>query len=195
VDLFDLRRNHLNDSDWQGLHDAAAALTEAPIYIDDSPFLSSLEIRARTRRLQAKKGVGLVLVDYLQLMRGPKGVESRERQVAEISRSLKAMAKELNVPVVALSQLNRKLEERKREERRPLLSDLRESGAIEQDADLILFIYREAAYLHASERPPTDKAEIIIGKHRNGPVGTVDLMYIPAYTTFEDIAAYEPGDV
>ena len=194
VDLFKLRKNFLDDADWQGLHDAAAALTEAPIYIDDTPAISPLDLRARTRRLKMEKGVGLVVVDYLQLMSSSKKrVESREREISEISSNLKAMAKELQIPVIALSQLNRKLEERTRKERRPLLSDLRESGAIEQDADLILFIYREAAYLQAAERPPVDKAEIIIGKHRNGPVGTVELTYIPAYTSFEDMAVYDPG--
>jgi replicative DNA helicase len=133
-----------------------------------------------------------VIVDYLQLMRSSRRTDSRELEISDISRNLKAMAKELDVPVMALSQLNRKVEERG--DKRPMLSDLRESGAIEQDADLILFIYREAAYMKASERPPVDKAEIIIGKQRNGPVGAVDLVYASAYTAFEDPeSTYQPA--
>ena len=194
VDLSKLRKNFLQDDDWKALHEAAGALSAAPIFIDDTPALSPLELRARTRRLKAEKGVGLVIIDYLQLMRSSRRVDSRELEISEISRSLKAMAKELNVPVIALSQLNRKVEERS--DKRPILSDLRESGAIEQDADVIMFIYREAAYIKGTERPPIDKAEIIIGKQRNGPVGTVELMYIPAYTAFEDPSPYGPsGDM
>ena len=184
VDVSKLRRSYLNDEDWQALHDAGEVFRNAPIFIDDTPSLSSLELRARTRRLKIEKGVGLVVIDYLQLMRSSRKTDSRELEISDISRNLKAMAKELHVPVIALSQLNRKVEERS--DKRPMLSDLRESGAIEQDADVIMFIYREAAYLKHNERPPVDKAEIIIGKQRNGPVGTVDLMYAPAYTAFED---------
>ena len=187
VELTRLKRNFLQDSDWVRLHDAAGKLADAPIFIDDTPSLTPLEMRARTRRLQSEHGVGMVVVDYLQLMRSSRRVDSRELEISEISRSLKALAKELNVPVIALSQLNRKVEERG--DKRPLLSDLRESGAIEQDADIIMFIYREAAYLPKGvERPAMDEAEIIIGKHRNGEVGTVRLMYLPPYTAFEDIA-------
>ena len=185
VDVSRMRRSYLNDEDWQGLHDAGEVFRNAPIYIDDSPSLTPLELRARTRRLKVEKGVGLVVIDYLQLMRSSRRTDSRELEISDISRNLKAMAKELNVPVIALSQLNRKVEERS--DKRPMLSDLRESGAIEQDADVIMFIYREAAYLKHTERPPVDKAEIIIGKQRNGPVGTVELMYAPAYTAFEDL--------
>ena len=192
VDLSKLRKNYLDDEDWQKIQQAADVLSEAPIYIDDTPAISPLELRARTRRLKAERGVDLVIVDYLQLMRGSKRTDSREQEISEISRSLKAMAKELNIPVVALSQLNRKLEERKLDDRRPILSDLRESGAIEQDADVIMFIYRAAAYLKSTERPPVDPAEIIIGKQRNGPVGTVELLYIPAYTAFEDMTSHAP---
>ncbi len=194
VDVSRMRRSYLNDEDWQGLHDAGTVFREAPIYIDDSAALSPLELRARTRRLKIEKGVGLVIIDYLQLMRSSRRTDSRELEISDISRNLKAMAKELNVPVIALSQLNRKVEERS--DKRPILSDLRESGAIEQDADVIMFIYREAAYLKHSERPPVDKAEIIIGKQRNGPVGTVELMYAPAYTAFEDMeSTYGPSSV
>ena len=193
VDLSRLRKNFLQDSDWQNLHDAAGKLAEAPIFIDDTPALTPLELRARTRRLQAEHGIGMVVVDYLQLMRSSRRVDSRELEISEISRSLKALAKELNVPVIALSQLNRKVEERA--DKRPMLSDLRESGAIEQDADVIMFIYRDAAYLPKGvERPAMDEAEIIIGKQRNGPVGTVRLMYIPSYTAFADIAPHESSD-
>ncbi len=192
VDLTRLRKNFLQDSDWQSLHTAAGVLSDAPIFIDDTPALSPLELRARTRRLKAEHNIGMVVVDYLQLMRSSRRVDSRELEISEISRSLKALAKELDLPVIALSQLNRKVEERK--DKRPLLSDLRESGAIEQDADVIMFIYRDAAYLpQGTARAPMDQAEIIIGKQRNGPVGTVPLMYIPAYTAFEDIAPYAPS--
>ncbi len=192
VDVSKLRQSYLlKDEDWQALHDAGEVFRNAPIYIDDSPSLSSLELRARTRRLWSEKGVGLVLIDYLQLMRSSRKTDSRELEISDISRNLKAMAKELNVPVIALSQLNRKVEERK--DKRPMLSDLRESGAIEQDADVIMFIYREAAYLPHNERPAQDTAEIIIGKQRNGAVGTVELIYAPAFTAFEDIATYEPA--
>ena len=160
----------------------------APIYIDDTPALSPLELRARTRRLKAESGVGLVMVDYLQLMRGSKRTDSREQEISEISRSLKGLAKEMDIPVVALSQLNRKLEERT--DKRPLLSDLRESGAIEQDADVIMFIYRDEVYHKQPDNPHKGSAEIIIGKQRNGPIGTATLAYLGSYTAFEDL---EPG--
>ena len=197
VDVSRTRRSRsLTDDDWLGLHDAAEVFSKAPIYIDDSPSLSTLEMRARTRRLKSEKNIGLVVIDYLQLMRSSRRTDSRELEISDISRNLKAMAKELNIPVIALSQLNRKLEERTGERRRPMLSDLRESGAIEQDADVIMFIYREAAYLKHEERPAVDKAEIIIGKQRNGPVGMVELMYAPAYTAFEDPdTMYTPSDL
>jgi replicative DNA helicase len=184
VNLSHLRQGYLTDDDWQGLHDAGEAFSKAPIYIDDTPSLSPLELRARTRRLRLEKNIGLVIIDYLQLMRSNRRTDSRELEISDISRNLKAMAKELNVPVLALSQLNRKVEERS--DKRPMLSDLRESGAIEQDADVIMFIYREAAYMKVAERPPVDKAEISIGKQRNGPVGSFELMYAPAYTAFEN---------
>ena len=197
VDVARMRRSRrLTDDDWISLHDAGEVFSRAPIFIDDSPSLSTLEMRARTRRLKAEKGIGLVVVDYLQLMRSSHRIDAREQEISDISRNLKAMAKELNIPVIALSQLNRKLEERTGDKRRPMLSDLRESGAIEQDADVILFIYREAAYLKAEERPEVDRAEIIIGKQRNGPVGKVDLLYASAYTAFVDLdATYGPSEM
>ncbi len=194
VDLRRMRSSYLNDEDWKGLHDAGEVFRDAPIYIDDTPSLSPLEVRARTRRLKIERGVGLVVIDYLQLMRSSRRTDSRELEISDISRNLKAMAKELNVPVIALSQLNRKVEERA--DKRPMLSDLRESGAIEQDADVIMFIYREAAYLKHTERPPVDRAEIIIGKQRNGPVGVVELSYAPAYTAFEELeTTYGPSEL
>ena len=187
VDVSLLRRpSMLRDEDWAHLFAAADTLGQAPIFIDDTPSLSTLELRARTRRLKAEHGVDLVVVDYLQLMRAGRRIDSRELEISEISRSLKALAKEMNVPVVALSQLNRKVEERS--DKRPILSDLRESGAIEQDADDIMFIYREDVYKYQkpAERPPQGAAEIIIGKQRNGPVGSAELIYVSRYTSFED---------
>lgn len=184
VDLSRMRRSYLDDDDWQRLYEAGEVFNKAPIYIDDTPSLSPLEMRARTRRLKMEKNIGLVVIDYLQLMRSARKTDSRELEISDISRNLKAMAKELNVPVIALSQLNRKVEERS--DKRPMLSDLRESGAIEQDADVIMFIYRESAYMKPEDRPLIDKSEIIIGKQRNGPVGSVDLIYMPAHTAFED---------
>lgn len=185
VDAGRLRGGFLSDSDWPKLTRAAGVLSEAPIYIDDTPSLSVLEVRAKARRLQKEKGLGMVLVDYLQLMRGIGKIESREREISEISRSLKALAKELNVPVVALSQLNRAVENR--QDRRPLMADLRESGAIEQDADVILFVYRDEMYNR--ESPDKGLAEIIVGKQRNGPTGFVKLAFLNDYTRFENYAA------
>lgn len=190
VDLGKLRRpSLLNDDDWQRLYHTGDVLSNAPVFIDDTPALSTFELRARARRLKAEKDLGLVMVDYLQLMRaGRRNVDSRELEISDISRSLKSLAKEMNVPVVALSQLNRKVEDRT--DKRPMLSDLRESGAIEQDADVIMFIYRDDVYKHPkpSERPTEGPAEIIIGKQRNGPVGMAELQYIAPYTSFEDTA-------
>ncbi|MDE7065420.1 MAG: replicative DNA helicase [Desulfovibrionaceae bacterium] len=189
VDLSKLRRpSLLSDEDWARLYAAADVLGRAPIYIDDTPALSTLELRARTRRLKAERGVGLVIIDYLQLMRTSRRTDSRELEISDISRSLKGLAKEMEVPVIALSQLNRKVEERS--DKRPMLSDLRESGAIEQDADVIMFVYRDDVYKHQkpADRPPQGIAEIIIGKQRNGPVGVAELLYVSPYTSFEDIA-------
>ena len=190
VDLSKVRKGFLDDEDWQRLYHAADVLSQAPIYIDDTPAITTLELRARTRRLKAERGVGLVMVDYLQLMRSARRVDSRELEISEISRSLKALAKELNIPVIALSQLNRKVEERTN--KRPMLSDLRESGAIEQDADVIMFIYRDDAYNKRDDNPRKGIAEIIIGKQRNGPVGVAELAYLPSYTAFEDLTFVPP---
>ena len=188
VDAHKLRSGFLGKSDWPRLTNAAGRLSDAPIFIDDSAAISVLEMKAKARRLKAEHGLGLVIVDYMQLMGGRTqlrrgGADTREQEISEISRSLKALAKELVVPVVALSQLNRAVESRN--DKRPMLADLRESGAIEQDADVILFIYREEVYKQTEENRGT--AEIIIGKQRNGPVGTVKLAFIDKYTRFENL--------
>ena len=183
VDSQDLRTGSIKDYDWPKLTRAAGELSEATIFIDDTPSITVLEMRAKTRRLKTEHDIGLVVVDYLQLMRG-RG-DSREQEISEISRSLKAMAKELNIPVMALSQLNRSLENRPN--KRPQLSDLRESGAIEQDADVILFIYRDEIYNKAEDNPKRGIAEVIIGKQRNGPTGTIELAFLDRYTTFENL--------
>jgi replicative DNA helicase len=182
VDSARLRSGFLNESDWPKLTMAAGALSDAPLFIDDTPAMTVLELRAKARRLKADHGLGLVIIDYLQLMRGRSGMERREQEISEISRSLKALAKELNIPVLAISQLSRKAEDRPG--RQPQLSDLRESGAIEQDADVIIFIYRDEVYNPDSDRKGT--AEVIIGKQRNGPTGKVDLTFISEFTTFKD---------
>jgi len=188
VDSSRLRTGHLNDHDWPKLVRATGILAKSPIFIDDTPAISVLEMRAKTRRLKAEHNVGLVVVDYLQLMRG-RNTDSREQEISEISRSLKAMAKELHLPVIALSQLNRSLESRT--DKRPQLSDLRESGAIEQDADVICFIYRDEVYNKSPDNPRRGIAEVIIGKQRNGPVGTIDLAFLNTITTFENLARQE----
>jgi len=190
VGLSKLRRGNLDDDDWRNVHYAVEELSRAPIFIDDTPAISTLELRARTRRLKAQHGIGLVMVDYLQLMRSSRRVDSRELEISDISRSLKALAKELSIPVIALAQLNRKVEER--QNKRPMLSDLRESGAIEQDADIIMFIYRDAVYNKREDNPRQNVAEIIIGKQRNGPTGTVELAYVAEYTAFEDLTYTPP---
>ena len=186
VDAHRLRTGHLKDQDWPKLTRAAGILSEAPIFIDDTPGITVLEMRAKARRLKTEHDIGLVIVDYLQLMKGRSGSERREQEISEISRSLKAMAKELHIPVVALSQLNRSLENRPN--KRPQLSDLRESGAIEQDADLICFIYRDEVYNKSEDNPKRGIAEVIIGKQRNGPTGTVELAFIDTITTFENLS-------
>jgi len=181
-----LRSGFLGESDWPRLTIAAGNLSDAPIYIDDSAALSVLELRAKARRLKTERGgLGMLIVDYLQLMKGRARVESRQQEISEISRSLKALAKELNIPVIAVSQLSRKTEERTGN--RPQLSDLRESGAIEQDADLIIFIYRDEVYNRSEDNPNRGKAEIIIGKQRNGPIGKVELAFLDKFTTFKEL--------
>ena len=186
VDSSKMRGGFLSESDLARINRAAGSLYDLPIYIDDSPGISALEIRAKARRMKMEKGLGLVMIDYLQLMRGRASAERRELEISEISRSLKALAKELNVPVVALSQLNRKVEERGN--KRPVLSDLRESGAIEQDADVIIFIYRDEVYNKEADNPNRGIAEINVAKQRNGPIGTVKLTFLDFCTRFEDHA-------
>ncbi len=186
VDSQRLRRGFLGETDWPKLTTAAGRLSEAPIFIDDTPAIQVLEMKAKARRLKADMGLGMIVVDYIQLMRSTYSRESREQEISEISRSLKALAKELNVPVVALSQLNRKVEDRTN--RRPQMADLRESGAIEQDADVIAFIYRDEVYNKSENNPDRGIAEIIIGKQRNGPQGTVKLAFLDKYTCFENLA-------
>ena len=184
----DLRTGRLQDDDWGRLTHALGKLNDAPIHIDESAALSAMEVRARSRRLHRQNGgLGLIVVDYLQLMSSSasKASENRATEISEISRSLKSLAKELSVPVVALSQLNRSLEQRPN--KRPVMSDLHESGAIEQDADLILFIYRDEVY--NSDSPDKGKAEIIIGKQRNGPIGKVELAFRGEYTRFDNLVS------
>ncbi len=183
IDQLRIRTGKLADEDWPRISSTVSMLSEAPLFIDDTPALSPAEMRARARRLAKEQGqLGLIVVDYLQLMQVPGYSENRTAEISEISRSLKSLAKELKVPVIALSQLNRGLEQRA--DKRPIMSDLRESGAIEQDADLIVFIYRDEVYNENS--PDKGTAEIIIGKQRNGPLGKVRLTFMGQYTCFEN---------
>jgi replicative DNA helicase len=186
VDSSRVRSGFLNPDDWNRITDAASALSEAPIFIDDSPDISATSIRTKSRRLKLDKNLGLIIIDYLQLMRGHQSNERRDLEISEISRSLKLLAKELNVPVLALSQLNRKLEERS--DKRPQLSDLRESGALEQDADVVAFIYRDEVYNKEENNPHRGTAEVILAKQRNGPTGVVPLTFLGQYTRFENPA-------
>lgn len=179
-----LRNGDLAEEDWPRVTSAITMLSDAKIFIDDTPAMSPVEMRSRSRRLQREHGLGLIVIDYLQLMQVPGNSENRATEISEISRGLKALAKELNVPVIALSQLNRSLEQRA--DKRPMMSDLRESGAIEQDADVIMFIYRDEYY--NKESPDKGLAEIIIGKQRNGPTDTVKLAFLGHYTKFENWA-------
>ncbi|MBW2328801.1 MAG: replicative DNA helicase [Deltaproteobacteria bacterium] len=190
IDSQHIRTGRLHDNDWPKLTRATGMLTDAPIYIDDSAGITVLEMRAKARRLKSEHDLGLVVVDYLQLMQGKSGIENRVQEISDISRSLKAMAKELEVPVIALSQLNRLLESRT--DKRPQLSDLRESGAIEQDADVIVFIYRDEVYNKADDNPNRGIAEVIVGKQRNGPIGTIKLTFLAEYTTFESYTNLQP---
>ena len=189
IDQQHLRNGDLAEEDWPRVTSAITLLSETKILIDDTPALSPAELRARARRMKRQYDIGLIVVDYLQLMAVPGNKENRATEISEISRSLKALAKELNIPVIALSQLNRSLEQRT--DKRPLMADLRESGAIEQDADVILFIYRDEYY----DKESADKglAEIIIGKQRNGPTGTVKLTFLGRYTRFENTASEARG--
>lgn len=186
IDANKLRTGFLQTNDWTALSVAMGRLGEAPLYIDDSPAISVLDIRAKCRRLKAEmKDLGLVIIDYIQLMQGRKQSDNRVQEVSEISRGLKTLSRELDVPVIALSQLSRAVEAR--QNKRPMLSDLRESGSIEQDADIVMFIYRDDYYNPESER--RGEAEIIIAKQRNGPVGTVELLYQASITRFLNKAA------
>jgi replicative DNA helicase len=190
VDQHRLRTGRLTDEDWTRVNSAVSMMSSAPIFIDDSAGLSPTEVRARARRLKREHGLGLVVIDYLQLMQVAGSKENRATEISEISRSLKALAKELDVPVVALSQLNRSVEQRN--DKKPVMSDLRESGAIEQDADVIVFIYRDEVYNEDSADKGT--AEIIVAKQRNGPIGTVRLTFLGQYTRFESFSPDSYGD-
>ena len=189
IDSSRLRGGFFSMEDWHRLTDAAGILSESPIYIDDSASLSAMDIRAKARRLKMEKNIGLVVIDYLQLMQGRAGAERRDIEISEISRSLKALAKELDLPVLALSQLNRMLEQRN--DKRPRLSDLRESGALEQDADVVAFIYRDEVYNKEEDNPNKGVAEILLSKQRNGPTGDIYLTFLNSYTRFEDLASEE----
>lgn len=185
IDQHKIRTGQLEDEDWPRMTSAISILSEAPLFIDDTPALSPVELRARSRRIAKEyNGLGLIVVDYLQLMQVPGTKENRTNEISEISRNLKALAKELNVPIIALSQLNRSLETRT--DKRPVMSDLRDSGSIEQDADVILFIYRDEVYNENS--PEKGKAEIIISKQRNGPIGRLHLTFLGKYTRFENFS-------
>ncbi|MFQ5746870.1 MAG: replicative DNA helicase [Gemmatimonadota bacterium] len=195
VDSGRLRRGRLQDDEYARLAQAAGHLNTAPIWIDDAASITALELRSKARRLASEVNLGLIIVDYLQLMTGPRNVENRQQEISAISRALKAVAKELEVPVIALSQLSRAPEQRT--EKRPVLADLRESGAIEQDADLVMFVFREEAYRTAGNMLDKEgesvegRAELIIGKQRNGPTGTVNLHFHKAYTLFESLTRRE----
>ncbi|MGC8667754.1 MAG: replicative DNA helicase [Chthonomonadales bacterium] len=209
VDGHSLRTGYLKDEDWRRVGEACATLSDAPIFIDDSPDISALEMRAKCRRLMAEHGLGLVVVDYLQLMRGQRRSDNRTQEIGEISRSLKSLARELRVPVLALAQLSRAVEQRP--DKRPMLSDLRESGSIEAEADLVIFIYRDAYYkmkeamsadLDEAEKEErrqrgedkVEEAELIIAKQRNGPTGKVMVAFHPHYLRFDNLARM-PGHI
>jgi replicative DNA helicase len=185
VDSLRMRNGKLQADDWPKITNAVARLADAPIYIDDNPRLTIMEIRGKARRLKAKTGdLGLIVIDYLQLMNGRSNAENRQVEIAEISRGLKILARELEVPVVALSQLSRTLESRA--DKRPMLSDLRESGSLEQDADVVMFLYRDEVY--NPESPDRGTAEVIVAKHRSGPVGSTRLAFLDHYTKFANMA-------
>ena len=187
VDYHKVRTGFLSQSDWPRLVNAAGKLSESPIYIDDTPSISVLELRAKARRMKAQYDVGMIVLDYLQLMQGTRGIENRQQEISEISRSIKALARELRVPVIAVSQLSRAVEQRS--DRRPQLSDLRDSGAIEQDADVVILLLREEYYNSTDENKGI--AEVIVAKQRNGPVGSIKLAFINEFTRFENLARKE----
>jgi replicative DNA helicase len=190
IDMHKIRSGRLADEDWQKLTVAMGKLYDAPLFIDETPGLNPIDLRARARRLARQCGkLGLIVIDYLQLMTGSRDSDNRASELSEISRSVKSLAKELHVPIIALSQLNRSLEQRPN--KRPVMSDLRESGAIEQDADIIMFIYRDEVY--NPDSPDKGTAELIIGKHRNGPTGTIRMTFIGEYTRFENFAGGPPA--
>ena len=188
IDSSRLRTGFISQEDWQNVTDAAGILNDLPVFIDDTPNITVMEIRAKARKLYQKHNdIGLIIIDYLQLMKPPSKNERRDLEIAEISRSLKALAKELNIPVMALSQLNRMLEQRA--DKRPMLSDLRESGALEQDADIVAFIYRDEVYNKEPDNPTKGIAEIIVAKNRNGATGTAFMSFLGQYTRFEELAS------
>ena len=187
VNAHKVRTGFLSQSDWPKLVDAAQKLSEAPIFIDDTPSISALELRAKCRRLKAKHDIQMVIIDYLQLMRGSYRSESRQQEISEISRSIKALARELSIPIIAISQLSRAAEQR--EDHRPRLSDLRESGAIEQDADIVMLLFREEYYNPTEEN--TGVAEVIVAKQRNGPTGTIKMAFLKEYTKFSNLSRLE----
>jgi len=186
IDSARLRDGFFSNDDWERLTHAAGVLSEAPIYIDDSPEISVMTIRAKSRRFKKEKNLGMIVIDYLQLMKSSVSNDRRDLEISEISRSIKSLARELELPIMALSQLNRKLEERA--DKRPQLSDLRESGALEQDADVVAFIYRDEVYNREENNPNRGKAEIIVAKHRNGPTGLSLMTFLKSYTRFENPA-------
>ena len=187
VDSHLVRTGNLPKSQWKNLSLHVGTLAEAPIYLDDSPAITVLELRAKARRLKAEHDVKLIIVDYLQLMQGPKGVESRQQEISIITRSLKSLAKDLKIPIIALSQLSRAVENRT--DKRPQLSDLRESGAIEQDADVVMFLFRQ--WVYTREEEDRGKAQVIIAKQRNGPTGTVNITFLDRFARFENQSIYE----
>jgi len=185
IDSSRLRSGFFSMEDWERVTEAAGVLSAAPIFIDDSASLSAMDVRAKARRLKMEKNIGLIIIDYLQLMQGRAGAERRDLEISEISRGMKALAKEISLPVIALSQLNRMLEQRT--DKRPRLSDLRESGALEQDADVVAFIYRDEVYNKEETNPRKGIAEVILAKQRNGPTGDALLTFLAAYTRFENM--------
>lgn len=193
VDAHALRTGRLPEEDWKKVGFAAGRVSKAPIFIDDTAGLGILELRAKARRLKADQNIGLLIIDYLQLMQGPRGAENREKEISAISRSLKGLAKELTIPVIALSQLSRAVEGR--QGKRPILSDLRESGAIEQDADVVMFVHRPEMYADQRAESPAEvegQAEIIVGKQRNGPIDDIKLAFVKRYARFENFAPMAP---